>query len=71
MHARHDKHPFEKLPVTVAKLIYVIIEVSITKKAVHSVLFVVVASIANKYCGGGADDKLQIELASLEPPDWD
>lgn len=41
------------------------------EKAVHGVLFVVVASTANKYHGGGAEDKLQIELASLEAPDWD
>lgn len=46
MHARHDKHPFEKLLVTLAKLISVIIAVSITccylKKAVQGVLFAVV-----------------------------
>lgn len=60
MHARHDKHPFEKLPVTVAKLISVIIAVSITccylKKQfrVCSLLWWQrVASIANKYCGAG------------------
>ncbi len=67
MHARHDKHPFEKLPVTLAKLISVIITVSSACCYLKNQFRVCTllcwqrpASIAKKYCGGGAKYKSQI-----------